>query len=288
MTTSSGPVPSPASRGSASPPAPAPIVITGTGTDVGKTIATAALAAHGLSAGLDVGICKPIQTGLAPGEPGDAHEAARLSRVRRMLEIRRLPDPLAPETAARVAGLPQSTLPELIDPIRAWLRTSGGSAPDTAAASGPARGRLDLVEGAGGVLVRLGTGLTVLDLARSLDAPVIVVARAGLGTLSDTELTVRAIEAAGLRCAGVVIGSWSADPDLAERCNLEDLPRVTGVPVLGRVPAGAGALSQAEFGRRAPGWFVPDLLDVLRSGDRRAHYGEKSTVLGSPACQAAG
>ena len=277
-----------ASSGSASPPAPAPIVITGTGTDVGKTIATAALAAHGLSAGLDVGICKPIQTGLAPGEPGDAHEAARLSRVRRMLEIRRLPDPLAPETAARVAGLPQSTLPELIDPIRAWLRTSGGSAPDTAAASGPARGRLDLVEGAGGVLVRLGTGLTVLDLARSLDAPVIVVARAGPGTLSDTELTVRAIEAAGLRCAGIVIGSWPADPDLAERCNLEDLPRLTGVPVLGRVPAGAGAVERDEFGRRAPGWFVPDLLDVLRSGDRRAHYGEKSTVIGSPACQAAG
>ena len=257
-----------ASSGSASPPAPAPIVITGTGTDVGKTIATAALAAHGLSAGLDVGICKPIQTGLAPGEPGDAHEAARLSRVQRMLEIRRLPDPLAPETAARVAGLPQSTLPELIDPIRAWLRTSGGSAPDTAA--GPARGRLDLVEGAGGVLVRLGTGLTVLDLARSLDAPVIVVARAGLGTLSDTELTVRAIEAAGLRCAGIVIGSWPADPDLAERCNLEDLPRLTGVPVLGRVPAGAGALSPAEFGRRAPGWFESGPVTALRRDDPSA------------------
>lgn len=277
-----------ASSGSASPPAPVPIAITGTGTDVGKTVATAALAAHGLSEGLDVGICKPIQTGLGPGEPGDAHEAARLSGVRRVLEVRRLPDPLAPETAARVAGLPQSTLPELIDPIRAWLRADGGSASDSAATCGPARRRLDLVEGAGGVLVRLGTDLSLLDLARSLDAPVVVVARAGLGTLSDTELTVRAIEAAGLRCAGIVIGSWPADPDLAERCNLEDLPRLTGVPVLGRVPAGAGALEPDEFGRRAPGWFVPDLLDVLRSGDRRTHYGEKSTVLGSPACQAAG
>lgn len=253
-----------ASRGSASPSAPAPIVITGTGTDVGKTVATAALAAHGLSEGLDVGICKPIQTGLAPGEPGDAHEAARLSGVRRMLEVRRLPDPLAPETAARVAGLPQSTLPELIDPIRAWLRAPGGSVPNAPATSGPARGRLDLVEGAGGVLVRLGTDLTVLDLARSLDAPVIVVARAGLGTLSDTELTVRAIEAAGLRCAGIVIGSWPADPDLAERCNLEDLPRLAGVPVLGRVPAGAGALEPDEFGRRAPGWFELGPVTALR------------------------
>src|SRR5699024_10078505 len=109
----------PASPDAAIPPAPAPVIITGTGTDVGKTVATAALAALGRSEGLDVGICKPIQTGLGPREPGDAHEAARLSGARRVLEVRRLPDPLAPETAARVAGLPQSTLPELIDPIRA-------------------------------------------------------------------------------------------------------------------------------------------------------------------------
>lgn len=241
-----------ASSGSASPPAPAPIVITGTGTDVGKTVATAALAAHGLSEGLDVGICKPIQTGLGPGEPGDAHEAARLSGVRRVLEVRRLPDPLAPETAARVAGLPQSTLPGLLDPIREWL----GEPPGVASAGS----RLDLVEGAGGVLVRLGPDLTVLDLARSLDAPVVVVARAGLGTLSDTELTIRAIGAAGLRCAGIVIGSWPSVPSLAERCNLEDLPRLTGVPVLGRVPAGAGQLAPVEFTSRAPGWFQASRL----------------------------
>lgn len=261
MTSASGPAPRPAAVPASA--TPAPVVVTGTGTDVGKTVATAALAAAARAAGLDVGICKPIQTGLAPGEPGDAHEAARLSGVRRVLEVRRLPDPLAPETAARVAGLPQSTLPELIDPIRAWLRASGGSAADTAATSGPARGRLDLVEGAGGVLVRLGTDVTVLDLARSLDAPVVVVARAGLGTLSDSELTVRAIESAGLRCAGIVIGSWPVGPSLAERCNLEDLPRLTGVPVIGRVPAGAGRLAPDMFGRCAPGWFVTDLLDTL-------------------------
>ena len=240
-----------------------PVVVTGTGTDVGKTVATAALAAAARAAGLDVGICKPIQTGLAAGAPGDANEAARLSGARRVLEVRRLPDPLAPETAARVAGLPQSTLAGLVDPIRDWLAepVPGGAqladASDSAADSGPAwtDGRLDFIEGTGGVLVRLGTDLTVLDLTAALDAPVIVVARAGLGTLSDTELAVRAIESAGLRCAGIVLGSWPSDPSLAERCNLEDLPRLTGVPLLGRVPSGAGGLSPAEFAGRAPGWF---------------------------------
>lgn len=245
--------------------AAAPVVVTGTNTDVGKTITTAALAALGRSAGLDVGICKPVQTGLAPGEPGDAHEAARLSGARRILEVRRLPDPLAPETAARMAGLPQSTREQLLTSIRDWLGSTPpeSSRPDSLddAADSPAQlRRLDLVEGAGGLLVRLGTDLTILDLAADLDAPLIVVARAGLGTLSDTELTVRAIEAVGLRCAGVVVGSWPVEPSLAERCNLEDLPRLTGVPVLGKIPCGAGALSPAEFARRAPGWFERDAL----------------------------
>ena len=228
-----------------------PVIVTGTGTDVGKTTATAALAVLGRSAGLDVGICKPVQTGRAPGEPGDAHEAARLSGVERVLEVRRLPDPLAPETAARVAGLSQTTCEELLGPIRDWFDSPGTGGDATGV---PPR-RLDLVEGAGGLLVRLGTDLTIVDLAAALDAPLVVVARAGLGTLSDTELTVRAIDAAGLRCAGVVVGSWPFDPDLAERCNLEDLPRLTGVPVLGRIPHGAGGLPPAEFIRRAPDWF---------------------------------
>lgn len=233
-----------------------PVVVTGTGTDVGKTVATAALAALARSHGLEAGICKPVQTGLGPDEPGDAQEAARLSGTRRVLEVRRLPDPLAPETAARVAGLPQSTLPGLLGPIRAWLGPSSAAAPGAS--------RLDLVEGAGGPLVRLGTDLTVLDLAVALDAPVIVVARASLGTLSDAELAVRVIGSAGLRCAGIVIGSWPSDPGVAERCNLEDLPRLTGVPLLGRVPSGAGALATAEFTRRAPEWFGTGALDALR------------------------
>ena len=233
----------------------APVVVTGTGTDVGKTVATAALAALARSTGRDAGLCKPVQTGLAPGVPGDAHEAARLSGVGRVLEVRRLPDPLAPETAARVAGLPQSTLGDLVRPIRRWLATSDAGESATAPPLG-------LIEGAGGLLVRLGTGVTVLDLAVALDAPVIVVARAGLGTLSDTELTVRAIESAGLWCAGIVVGSWPADPGLAERCNVVELPRLNGVPVLGRVPEGAGALTPAAFFRRAPGWFVDGALDA--------------------------
>jgi dethiobiotin synthetase len=83
----------------------------------------------------------------------------------------------------------------------------------------------------------------------------VVVARAGLGTLNHTGLTVEALRARGLPVAGLVIGFWPAEPDLAEQCNLEDLPTTTGVPVIGRIPAGAGSLDREAFVAAAAGWF---------------------------------
>ena len=119
-----------------------------------------------------------------------------------------------------------------------------------------------LVEGAGGVLVRLDTaGGTVLDLAADLarDHPVrvVLVTRLDLGTLNHTELAVGALRSHGLE-PGLVLGSVPAELDQAERCNLAELPRVTGAPVLGSLPAGAGNLPPDRFRRLAPTWFTPD------------------------------
>ncbi|MGW2928548.1 AAA family ATPase, partial [Streptomyces fungicidicus] len=55
------------------------MVITGTGTEVGKTVVTAAVAATALAAGRSVAVLKAAQTGVRPGEPGDAEEVARLA-----------------------------------------------------------------------------------------------------------------------------------------------------------------------------------------------------------------
>jgi dethiobiotin synthetase len=52
-----------------------------------------------------------------------------------------------------------------------------------------------------------------------------------------------------------VIGRWPAGPGLAERHNRDDLARYTGVPVLGAVPDGAGALPAPAFRARAAGWL---------------------------------
>lgn len=216
------------------------LFVTGTSTDVGKTIVTAALAATARSAGAEVAVIKPAQTGVAPGEPGDLAEITRLSGVTRTVELARYPEPLAPDTAARRCGAPLLTLAET-----------------AAAIDGCADADLVLVEGAGGLLVRMGE-FTLLDLAQKLGAPVLLVAAAGLGTLNHSELTTRTLHAAGVPCAGLVIGSWPAAPDLASECNRVDLPAVTGVELVGSVPAGSGALAAAEFTAAAPAWFDTD------------------------------
>ncbi|CAM5560348.1 ATP-dependent dethiobiotin synthetase BioD OS=Streptomyces cyaneofuscatus OX=66883 GN=bioD PE=3 SV=1 [Streptomyces cyaneofuscatus] len=87
----------------------------------------------------------------------------------------------------------------------------------------------------------------------------LVVAPAGLGTLNATALTAEALRARGLECLGVVVGSMPDRPDLASRCNIEDLPVAAGAPLLGAVPAGAGALAGADFAAGATGWLAPEL-----------------------------
>lgn len=217
------------------------VFITGTSTGVGKTVVTAALAALAAAQGLRVTVCKPVQTGVGDTEPGDLADIVRLAGTGiGTVELARYPDPLAPDTAARRSRRPMLDLATTVEAIRTLDRTSD----------------LTLVEGAGGVLVRLGAaGFTLADLASALGAPAVVVAVPGLGTLNHSALTVGALRVAGVECPGVVVGSWPATPDLAEICNLDDLPDVTGVPLLGRIPEGAGALPAAEFAAAVSHWL---------------------------------
>jgi dethiobiotin synthetase len=220
------------------------LVITGTGTEVGKTVTTAAVAAAALAAGRSVAVLKAAQTGVRPDELGDAAEVARLAGEVAVAELARYPEPLAPATAARRAGLTPVRPREIAD----------------AAAKLATEYDLVLVEGAGGLLVRFDdAGGTLADAAELLGVPVLVVAPAGLGTLNNTELTARELRRRGLDLAGVVIGSWPDDADLASRCNLADLPEVAAAPLLGALPAGAGALAPAVFRTSAPGWLAPAL-----------------------------
>ncbi|CAN5438850.1 dethiobiotin synthase [soil metagenome] len=221
------------------------LVVTGTSTGVGKTVATAALACSARLAGVDVAVCKPVQTGTVDGDD-DLAEIGRLSGVTALTGSARYPQPLAPVAAAQEAGLPLPTLAELLAAIRA--------------ADGP--GRLTLVEGAGGLLVQIGAdGVTLRDLAVELAAPVVVVAPPGLGTLNHTALTLEALAAKGISCAGVIVGTWPAQPDAAEISNRGALAELA--PVRAALPAGAGSLSAKDFTTLCATAFEPDWLAGL-------------------------
>ena len=202
------------------------LIVSGTDTGVGKTVVTAALAALARERGERVAVVKPAQTGVGPDEAGDLDVVRRLSGVTDLHELVRYRDALAPASAG------PGVAPERV----------------AAAVARLADRDLVLVEGAGGLLVRLHRdGGTLADVAALLDAPVLVVVRAGLGTLNHTALTTEALAARGLACAGIVIGAWPTDPDLAARRNLEDLETYAGVRLRGRIPAGAGELDPAAF-----------------------------------------
>ncbi|MET9466019.1 dethiobiotin synthase [Streptomyces sp. NPDC006544] len=220
------------------------LMVSGTGTEIGKTVVTSAVAAAALAAGRSVAVLKPAQTGVGPDEHGDAAEVVRLAGSVTTAELVRYPEPLAPDRAARRAGLATVSPAEIAGAARSLARTHD----------------LVLVEGAGGLLVRFDEeGHTLADAARLLGAPTLVVATAGLGTLNTTALTAEALRARGLVGLGVVIGSWPAGPDLAARCNLADLPSVSDLPLLGAVPERAGALEPAAFRAAAPAWLAPSL-----------------------------
>ncbi|MEV8607871.1 dethiobiotin synthase [Amycolatopsis sp. NPDC051373] len=219
------------------------LVMTGTGTEVGKTITTAAIAALALGQGQRVAVLKPAQTGVATGEAGDLDEVVRLAgKGVTTRELRRYPDPLSPEAAARRSGLP----------------TLGPGEIAAAATALDAEHDLTLVEGAGGLLVRFdehGSGLA--DVAWALGAPIVIVAQPGLGTLNATALTAEVATRRGLNVAGVVVGAWPAEPDLASVENLHDLPNAAGAPLLGVLPGGLAATDHDTFVERARAGLSP-------------------------------
>lgn len=223
------------------------LVVTGTGTGVGKTIVTAALACHARQAGMDVAVCKPVQTGTDAGDD-DLAEVTRLSGVTAVAGLARYPQPLAPAAAAEQAGAALPTGERLLRLIAGLDRP----------------GRLTLVEGAGGLLVELAdAGVTLRDLAVELGAAALIAVTAELGTLNHTALTLEALATHRVSCAGLVIGSWPAHPGPVENSNRAALDRLA--PVRAALPAGAGSMNAAAFAAMSAAAFDRDWVTALVS-----------------------
>jgi dethiobiotin synthetase len=202
------------------------LFITGTDTGVGKTVCTAALARALREMGHEVGVMKPIQTGVRRTqkgwESGDAEYLTHVSGVNDPMDLVcpvRLEAPLAPSVAAELEG----TTVDLARVLAAYheLRTRHAGV---------------LVEGAGGIAVPIQGDYGMADLARKMELPVLIVARPALGTINHTVLTVRYAQSAGLTVLGVIVAGMPLNPGLAEQTSPAAIEQLTGVPVLGRLP----------------------------------------------------
>lgn len=201
--------------------APRGLFVTGTGTGVGKSVVSAAIVTALAADGVRVAAFKPAVSGLdeiTPGWPPD-HEllaAATGWQAPESVAPYTFAPAVSPHLAAREAGV-TIELPRLIEAF------------DAAAAGA----EVVVAEGVGGLMVPLADEppLSVLDFAKAIALPVVVATHPGLGTISDTLLTVDRLRAEGLDVAAVVISGWPDEPDSMQRSNLETIARLTRTDV---------------------------------------------------------
>jgi dethiobiotin synthetase len=85
----------------------------------------------------------------------------------------------------------------------------------------------------------------------ALGLPVLVVARAGLGTVNHAALTVEALRARGLAVAGLVLNRTMPVDDPSVPHNAAELEKLTGVRVLASLPYLHDIASREPFLRSA-------------------------------------
>jgi len=207
------------------------VFITGTDTGIGKTVVAAGILRHLRSEGLDIVPMKPIQTGATKDMGTEMQstdlkfclEAADLHPSDEELEWMapyRYEPACSPHLAGKMAGsYPQvGRIKECAE--RLCERHAG-----------------IIVEGAGGVLVPINESTTMLDLMYALGLPVVIVARAGLGTINHTLLSINALRARRLDIAGVILNETEdVERDLIREDNPKAIAEFGQVPILAEIP----------------------------------------------------
>jgi dethiobiotin synthetase len=166
--------------------------ITGTDTGVGKTAVTVALADIARGKGLSVFAFKPVET-------GGVEDQQRLGNG-----LYTFKQPRAPWVAAQLDGT-EIDLDLIISTVSRETAT------------------VVLVEGAGGWRVPITASADMAELARRLGYPVVVVARAGLGTINHSLLTLEAVERDGLNVAALILSQLPTDDPAFTRSNREQI-----------------------------------------------------------------
>jgi dethiobiotin synthetase len=197
--------------------------VTGTDTDVGKTIISSGLAAVLKEKKVDVGVFKPLLSGIAREDPAsDTSLLKQMSQTSLSYEEItpfEFKEPLAPYLAGKLEG----RIVRMEEVLSHWEKIRE-------------KHEFFIVEGAGGISVPLGEGFLVSDLIKALQLPIVIVARPNLGTFNHIFLTVQYAKSLGLSIAGIVINGINDHPDLAEKTNPELIEEFCSVPILGITP----------------------------------------------------
>jgi dethiobiotin synthetase len=196
------------------------LFISGTDTGVGKTFVACRLAELGRGAGLRMGVLKPAESGRG-GDAAALRQAAGSRHPLAWVRPYAFKRPLAPAVAAAEEGK-RVRLGVLKS---AYARMASDS-------------DWTLVEGAGGLLVPYAPGLDGAGLAGALGLPALLVARAGLGTINHSLLSLEAARARGLRVLGIVLNGPARPGDPSVATNAAQIRRLGHVPVWGPAPWG--------------------------------------------------
>ena len=207
------------------------LFLTGTDTNVGKTYAASLLIRALRAAGHDCVGMKPICCG--GREDAEALHAASAGAIA-LNDVNPvwLRPPAAPYTAAMIENRPTDLA--LIRETFARLRGAHESL---------------IVEGVGGWLVPITRDYFVSDLAAEFALPIAVVVANRLGALNHTLLTVQAIRARGLKCAGLILNHTlppTEPPDIATTTNRAMLEDLLDVPILFEITHGQRETVLAE------------------------------------------
>ncbi|MCX9011874.1 MAG: dethiobiotin synthase [Candidatus Methanoperedens sp.] len=200
------------------------IFVTGTDTNVGKTAVAAGLAGALGLLGYNVGVMKPVQSGAAV-KNGELYsqDAEFLMAAVDKIEVELvcpvlLKEALAPGVAAQIEGRDIDL--SLIKDAYTELER---------------RHDIVIVEGAGGIAVPLKDKFLISDLITYLGIPAVIVARAGLGTINHTLLTIEHAKNSGIYIIGVIMNNYRGG--MAEETNPKIITELTGVPIVGIIPS---------------------------------------------------
>jgi len=231
---------------------PQGIFITATDTGVGKTLVTSALVAHLRQRGIDVGVMKPVETGVSRSTK-DQSDGVRLRRAAGshdpMAEVCpyvfRLP--VAPLSAARAERKPV----QVATILRAFYTL---------------RQKHDLmvVEGVGGIHVPITGTVDGLDLMQRMGLPVIVVGQSGLGGINHALLTLHTLRQRKIPIVALVLNQLRpVSTKIAraqEQSTVTQLRRLAKVPVLGPLPYSLSVKHNWNEGMIQLAWSVEIMM----------------------------